>query len=192
MTSSFRALVIAAVLGASAGGCATARAKSAADAPPLDVPPPPLRTVEPLEAETPTPVPLVEEPARRTPPRPAPPPRRDQPRQEAPKPEPPKTEPPPEPARPVEEAPRPATPLQTAPPQAEVEAEQRIRGVLAKAKSDLARINVRSLSTDARQQYTTAERFVTQAEEALRQKNMVFARSVAQKAADLAAQLAGK
>ena len=57
---------------------------------------------------------------------------------------------------------------------------------------DLNRIDVRGLNADARTQYNTAKRFVTQAEDAMRAKNLVFARTVADKAAALAAQLGGK
>ena len=184
--------LLMAAVGASA--CASVHAKAPSDSPPLDMPAPPPRVVEPIETETPPPVPLVEEPARHAPARPAAPPaRRDTPRTEAPKPDPkPESPPPPEPAKPAEEPAKPSTPLQTGSPQTEAESEQRIRGTLARAKADLGRINVRGLNADARQQYQTAERFVSQAEESLRQKNLVFARSVADKAAAIAAQLAGK
>ena len=50
----------------------------------------------------------------------------------------------------------------------------------------------RALNAEARVQYDTAKRFISQSQEALRAKNLVFARSLADKAAALAAQLAGK
>ena len=95
-----------------------------------------------------------------------------------------------EPPKPAEEPPKP--PPQTAPVGRESEEEQRVRAQLMHATTDLNRIDYRALNADARTQYDTAKRFVTQAEEALRAKNLVFARSVADKAAALAAQLAGK
>jgi len=64
--------------------------------------------------------------------------------------------------------------------------------VLTRATTDLNRIDYRALNADARTQYDTAKRFVTQAQEALRAKNLVFARNLADKAAALAVQLAGK
>ena len=61
-----------------------------------------------------------------------------------------------------------------------------------RATADLNRIDYRALNAEARVQYDTAKRFISQAQEALRAKNLVFARSLADKAAALAAQLAGK
>ena len=61
----------AALLSASAtwsGGCTHTQAKTVPDAP-LEMPAPPPRSVEPVDVETPQPVPLPEEPARRAPPR---------------------------------------------------------------------------------------------------------------------------
>jgi hypothetical protein len=152
-----------------------------------------LGAVEAPDSEAPQPVPLPEEPAhhpagqRRTPP--------PTPRPEPPKPEPPKPEPPPqsgEPAKPPEEPPKPATTLQTIPAGAEVEVERSIRQQLTRAASDLSRVDYRALNTEARTQYDTAKGLVRQAEDALKVKNLVFARSLADKAAALAAQLAGK
>jgi hypothetical protein len=100
-----------------------------------------------------------------------------------------------EPPKPVEEPPKPPTPtttLQTAPTGTEGENERTTRTLLTRATTDLNRIDYRALNADARTQYDTAKRFVTQAQEALRAKNLVFARNLADKAAALAAQLAGK
>jgi protein-disulfide isomerase-like protein with CxxC motif len=47
------------------------------------------------------------------------------------------------------------------------------------------------LNADAKIQYDTAKRFIRQADDALRAKNLVFAKEVAAKAAALAAQLGG-
>ena len=63
---------------------------------------------------------------------------------------------------------------------------------LTRANNDLSRVDYRALNNDARTQYDTAKRFVQQADRALREKNLVFAKSVADKAAALAAQLAGR
>jgi hypothetical protein len=170
-------------------GCTKARAKVVPDAP-LDVPAPPPRDVETTETEPPPPATLVQEPARNAParqPRPATP----QPRAEQPRPEPPKPDTPPV-AEPKTEEPARPTPLQTMPPAAEGEAERSIRASLVRANNDLGRVDYRLLNKDARTQYDQAKRFVTQADEALRSKNLVFAKNLADKAATLAAQLAGR
>jgi hypothetical protein len=189
------AWVMGAILvAAGASACTTMRAKSGGEAPPLDMPPPPTRTAEATDTEPPPPVPLPEEPARRTPPRRQPTPT-PSPKPAENKPDTTKTDTPPavEAPKPAEEAPKPPPPtLQTAPAGREGEEEQRIRTQLTHATNDLNRIDYRALNADARTQYNTAKRFVTQAEDALKSKNLVFARSVADKAAALAAQLAGK
>jgi hypothetical protein len=182
-------------------GCvhANAQAKTTPDAP-LDMPAPPPREAEPNDAETPTPVPLVAEPARNSAARPRQPSSREPaktepPKPEAPKPEPPKPEtppPPPETPKPIEEAPKPPTTLQTTPATAEGVVERAIRASLARATADLNRIDYRALNADARTQYDTAKRFISQADGAIRSKNLVFAKNLADKAAALAAQLAGR
>jgi len=177
-----------------ASGCAKAHAKTTPDAP-LDVPLPPTRDVEPAESDAPPGVPLVTEPARNLPPRPrpapAPPPRPETPRTETPRTEPPKPETPAE-VKPVEEAPHPPTTLQTTPTTAEGDVERAIRATLTRATNELNRIDYRTLNPDARDQYDTAKRFIRNADEAVKNKNLVFAKTVADKAASIAAQLAGR
>ena len=173
--------------------CTRTQAKVTPDAP-LEVPAPPPRDVEVSDSEPPPPATLVQEPARNAPARLRPTTR--EPRAETARPaEPPTAEPPPsEPPKPIEE-PKPPTPpstLQTTPPSAEGEVERAIRASLAHANTDLNRVDYRALNNDARTQYDTAKRFVQQADRALREKNLVFAKSVADKAAALAAQLAGR
>jgi outer membrane biosynthesis protein TonB len=173
-----------------ASGCMRTAAKTTPDAPPLDMPAPPPREMEPNDAETPQPVPLVAEPARSTPPRPRPAPREQPPRVEPPKPEPPKPEPPPvEPIKPAEEPPKPPSTLQTTP--ATAEEERGIRASLSRATSALNRIDYRVLNADAKTQYDTAKRFIKQADDAVKAKNLVFAKNLADKAAAIAAQLGG-
>ena len=183
-----RALILVLLLACCAGGCARARAKTASDTPPLDMPPPPPRIIEPTATDLPAlvPLPVSQEPARRAPSRTTQPPRPG-----APKPETPKPEAPAELQRPAEEAPR-QTVLQTTPAGKEGEVERTIRAMLDRATADLNRIDYRRLNADAQTQYNTAKRFATQAEDALRVKNLVYARNLADKAATLAAQLAGR
>ena len=60
------------------------------------------------------------------------------------------------------------------------------------ATAELSRIDYRALNPDARTQYDTAKRFIRQADDAIRSKNLVFAKSFADKAATIAAQLGGR
>jgi hypothetical protein len=177
---------------ASSAACARAQAKVTPDRP-LDVPAAPPRDVEPTESETPQVIPLAQEPTRNTPARRPPTPPREQPRVEPPKPEPPPA-PPVEPPKPAEEPPKPppTATLQTTSPTAEIDLERSIRAAIVKATTDLNRVDYRALNGDARNQYDTAKRFITQAEQAIRSKNLVFAKTVVDKAVVLAAQLAGR
>jgi hypothetical protein len=176
---------------AGAAGCAHARAKTVSGAPPLEMPPPPPRVVETVEATPPPPpFPLVEEPAHQ----PVLPPARPVTRAEAPpKPEPPKVEQlPVEPPKVAEEPKAPPPTLQKTPAGAERDVERAIRGVITRAATALKRVDYRALNTDARTQYDTAKRFIEQAEDALKKRNLEFARNLADKALGLAAQLAGR
>jgi hypothetical protein len=173
-----------------AAGCSHPQAKTMPEMPPLEVPPPPPRDVQPTEVEAPQPVGLPTEPARSAPvrPRPTPPARQEPPKIEPPKPEAPPAEPP----KPVDEPAKPPTTLQTTPATAEGEVERGVRASLLRANTDLNRIDYRALNADARTQYDQAKRFVQQADEAIRTKNLVFAKTIADKAATIAAQLAGR
>ena len=117
----------------------------------LDVPVPPPRLVEPLDVEAPPPARLPEEPARPVPAhrRPAVPTGREPPKTEGLRPEPPAADVP----KAAEEAPKPAPPpttLQTTPAGAEGEVERSIRTTLARAATDLSRVDYRVLNADAR------------------------------------------
>ena len=180
-------------LSLTSAACHRAHAKTLPESPPLEVPAVPPREVEPIEVETPQPVPLPEEPARTPPPRLRPPAREQTPRAEPPRTEPPKTEQPPvETTKPEEEPAKPPALLQTTPPNTEGDLERAIRATLTRAHTDLNRIDAARLNADARVQYETAKSFIRQAEQAVRAKNLLFAKSVADKAAVLAAQLAPK
>lgn len=151
--------------------------------PDLEVPLPPPRNVEPPETQTPQPVSLVDVPAR-TVERPrvaAPPP----PRESRPEPRP---EPPAADTKPPEEG-KPVTTLQVTSTDRDAEVETRIRGILSAANTDLNQVDYRKLEPDAQMQYETVKSFMRQAEDALKSKNMVFAQTMAEKAATLASQL---
>jgi hypothetical protein len=188
VASAFVHSCIFCILALLVSACASAQAKGAAAGPPLDVPPPPSRVVEPIVAEVPPPLPLPEDP-RPAPVRPARPAaaapsaaRPETPRTDAAAAEPPK----------AEEPPKPPTTLQTTTAAAEGEVERGIRATLTRATADLGRINYRALNAEARAQYDTARRFIQQADEAIRQKNLVLAKNLADKAAGIAAQQAGR
>ena len=160
--------------------------------PPLNMPSPPARVV-PIASQ---PIPIVQpptvedvpsrEPEPIKPAAPAPPPRVDRGEQAPPA----RTETPADAGAAAGPAPGPPTPppaLQTtANP---TEAEQRTLASLRNAKRDLDKIDARRLNTEARSQYDIARRFVQQAEEALKNRNPVFAEQLADKAATLAALL---
>lgn len=181
-------------------GCLRLFARTAPEMPPLEVPAPPPRAVETADSEAPPPGTLVEAPTPSLPPgavtaaasRPrgavATTPKPDAAKVEPPKPEagPVAELPPPEPPRPA------AGTLQTAPPEREAELEKNIRELLGRADGTLSRIDYRKLNDDARLQYDQAKRFSEQAKDALRAKNLPYAFNLADKAATLAAQLAGR
>ena len=155
---------------------AKAQARTEVELPALDPPPPPPRVIATYPPEVkPDPAPPVSTETPSTP-RPAERP----PRPETAKPEPPKPDTPPPPA------PRPSLTI-TPTPGTEAQTENAIRTLLSKASRDLTRVNPASLGADQRAQYDTARRFLQQAEEALKSKNLVYAGTLADKASALAA-----
>ena len=183
-----RVLFLACLCAWAVSGCAHVTARTE-PSPALDVPTAPPRDVEPAavptteEAPAPTPAPeppSIPESRRGAAPRPPAPPR-EQPPAEAPKP----------PAVAATPTKPPAT-LQTTPAAADEELERGIRTTLVHASAELDRCDYRRLGADARIQYDTAKRFILQAEDAVRDKNLVFARNLADKALTLAIQLSGK
>ena len=172
-------------LAVSAGACAKARPASVPDGPPLQVPEPPQRVLAPLE-EPPA---AAATPEAETPP----------PAAAAPRPARPASEPKPQPAPPVAAQPSPppargATETRELRPAAPANpaTERSIRDLLARASRDLGQVNYGRLSADGRVQYEQAKRFGAQAEEALKQRNLIFASTLADKAATLASELLGR
>ena len=154
------------------------QARTAVAPEPLTVPPVPPRVIVPEIDEVPlAPAPAEPVAAPRPATQRADPPARP-PAVDPPKPE--TTEPPR-----TEEPPRVRTP-QTA---NDEQAEALVRSVLARAQGTLKGVDWRALSRAARDQYDTARRFITQAENALKIRNYVFARNLADKAETLARQL---
>lgn len=173
-----------------ASACAsTVKAKAPVERPNLEVPPPPPRVIEPAPVpETPPePVPDLPPPPAPAKPRPTPP------RQPAE----PKAEPKPEQTTP-ETAPaggqaQPEVPQLRTPQTADgTEAERTVRATLERAKSVLGTVNYNPLSNERKKAYNDAKAFIQQAEDALKQKNYVFAQSLSTKAETLATELAGR
>lgn len=176
-----------------AAGCTRAQAKVVPELPALDVPAPPPRHVEAAEVEPPAPPPPPEDPAPAVPARPRTTPTVQQ-RPEPAKPEPPKVEVPlPAEVKPAEESrTAPLGTLQTQPAGLEAQLEKKINDMISRAGTNLNRVDYAGLNADARTQYDQAKRFISQAQEALRAKNLVFAENLADKANTLAAQLSGR
>jgi hypothetical protein len=167
-------VVVAAALLCAVSACAKVQAKTPAPAP-LETPAPPPRVV----------VPVV------LPPAPEPPPPASQPSAPVTPPRPAAT-PPPTAAPPVKPPDKPATAPETAPPPPSsdvVELEEKTRQLLRDAQRDLDRVVPLNLNTDAKAQYDQARRFITQAQDGLKKKYYLYALGLAEKAANLAAQL---
>ena len=180
------AMPLTALSALSAAGCATLHARTVG--PVLETPAPPPRVVpsarQPIESQPIVASPPVGE-VQTSPPAAIKPPDNTPPPAAVPAPAP---APPVASERPPAQAPAepPPTLQTTANP---VAAEQRTRAALANATRDLGRIDVRTLSTDAKTQYDIARRFIAQARQALSANNFEFAQQLADKAATLAALL---
>jgi len=168
------------LLTASLGACAAkAQVRTEVELPLLDPPPPPPRvvTIYQDEPELVPITPAVEAVPTRPPARPA--------RAEA-RPEPPAA---PEPAVDVAKPAAPPSLTLTLAPGTEAQTAEAIRELIARATRDLSRVNAGSLNADGRAQVEAARRFLQQAEEALKARNVVFAGKLADKAATMAAVL---
>ena len=115
------------------------------------------------------------------------------------RPRPVRTEPPPKPETPPETAPPtvepPAAPaagagLRTVETRDDVEATRRVRETLGRATATLGKVSVNSLGREARSQYDMAQRFIAQADEAIRVRNFMLAAYLAGKAETIARELA--
>ena len=163
----------------SAGACAKASAASVPNGPPLQVPEPPPRVLAPVE-ET-----IVATPAPAEGSAPAAPaaPRTSAPRTQEPRPPAAAVAPPPAPA------PTETRDLRAAPSASNAATERTVRDLLARAARDLGRTDYRRLSAEGRETYDQSRRFSQQAQQALKERNVAFAMTLADKAATLAAEL---
>ena len=157
-----------------------ARAEVIPEGPPLVVPNPPAHQIaveQVAEAPAPEPPPAPE-PA--PPPKPAvntPPPR---PRAEAP------------PSQPAA-APQPETPtvrVAPAPTSTSATDERKVRELMGKASTDLARVDYKRLTNEGKAQYDQSKRYSEDAQAAIKERNFVYALTLAEKAANIAAELA--
>lgn len=175
-------------LAASAAGCAKARAATVPNGPPLAMPLPPPRVFSPVEEEPLQTSPVVAEAPASEAPNVPPPPQRgrgtNKPREaeKAEAPLPPASAPAAELARELRAASTPA----------DAEAEQKIRALLKTARGNLDNVVLSKLSPAGKEQYDQARSFAAQGDAALTQRNYVFAETLADKAAKLAAELPGK
>lgn len=180
-------IVLAPLLGA----CASASAKTKpVEMPPLSVPPPPPRVIEPAPMPEPMPEPVAD-----LPPAPAAKPARPAAREtkEPSKPEakPPETQAQETPQQPAP-VPQPPTQLRTPATANDSAAETAIRGVVDRGRNLLNGVNFGMLSNERKKAYQDAKMFLDQAESALKQGNYVFAQALADKGELLAHDLAGR
>lgn len=177
--------------------CASAQAKGT-DGPTLDVPPPPPHVVEiaaePLEPVGEIPNPNTPAPARTA--RPAA--RETAPKPDTSKPEPPRTDAPattpaPAPETPAPVAPPPPNPQLLTPQTADTSgAAKNVRSTIDRATKTLSTVNYGPLSNERKKAYDDAKLSLQQAEEALKQGNIVFAQAMATKAEILAQGITGR
>lgn len=146
------------------------------------VPVPPPRIIVPTD---PTPSPPPEEtPAPATPARPRPT------RPAAPRPD-PRVEPPKpadtaEGAKPPNGQETPPAPVPTLEMQPGDRGDAGVRQQLSRAADGLQKVNYAALSNDLKAQYDTAKRFITLGEQALKEQNLIFAATLAEKAGAIA------
>ena len=180
-------LVLTAIGGAA---CTTTRAEVPLERPALDVPPPPPRMIVPLppppQSPRPDPVPALGEAGTSTTAKPRPS------REKEP---PPKTEPKPE-EKPAETTP-PANPSPVPPLRIPAGGDPNEQAAQIRATIDLTRatlngIDYQKLLEPRRKQYEEAKLFANQAEQALKEKNLVMAKEFADKAERLTKELTGR
>lgn len=179
-------------------GCAILSARKAPELPPMNVPPPPPRVIEP--APEPLPEPVAELPT--APPsstvsrgntRPAAP--RPSPQQETKPADPKPVEPPPtaqDPAPVAQPPTQPAAQLRTPQTADTSNAEKVVRATLDRASGLLKTVDYRLLNPERKKAYDDSQGFIKEAEEKLKEGNFVYAQAVAKKAETLARELAGK
>ena len=165
-------------------GCGSkARAETLPDGPPLAVPAAPAHQIaieQIAEAPPPEPEPAPE------PEKPAPAVVTRKPPQPSPRAETPPTTPP------AAAVPQPQSdaPTVRAAPAAGSATEGKVKALLSQAETDLAkRVDYQKLSTEGRAQYEQSKRFADEARQAIKERNFLLALTLAEKAANMAAEL---
>ena len=182
------AIVLASAL---VSGCATTRAEVPRERPALDMPLPPPRVIVPLPPPDPPLEPVGELPGNT-----APAPSRPRPPQQRPVENNPKPDPKPEEtAKPADPPPAVAPPVpQLRTPEvgntAQVAAQ--VRDTIERTKKTLDNVDYRTLARVRQKAYDDAKLFYTQAEEALKNNNLLVAKELAEKAERLAKELQGR
>jgi hypothetical protein len=194
MSSRFIRAFLLVLSGTLAGAaCATTRAETPRERPALDVPVPPPRVILPMPPEAPLPEPVGELPGSS-----APPPTRPRPQQQRPadtnaKPDPKQEETakPPDPNPPNAVAP-PVPQLRTPEVGNSAQVAAQVRDTIERTKKTLDNIDYRTLAPVRQKAYDAAKLFYTQAEEMLRNNNLLAAKELAEKAERLAKDLQGR
>jgi hypothetical protein len=178
-----------------AAGCAKTHARTEPVQPALEPPPSPPRVIVPAEPEQPSEAPQPGPTAQARPvSRPRTSGRSDSSKSDAPgSPDVKKPDSAPEvPGNPSRQGSAQLGALQMVRPGDQGELERAIRDRLTRASRDLGRVDYAALSADAKAQYDTAKRFVQQAEQALKERNFIFAAKLADKAETLSAILVAR
>jgi outer membrane biosynthesis protein TonB len=178
---------VAALAGAAA--CTTTKAAAPIEHPALDVPPPPPRVVVPLPPPQPQlePVESLGSDALPAPPRPRPAPKETQKPEQ--KPEDPK---PPEPTPPPAQAPPPPPVLRMPETTSSAQLAKQIQDSIARSKAILEKVDYRRLSSVGVKAYEESKLFAQEAEDALKENNLAYAKELADKAERLAKGLQGR
>lgn len=176
--------LLAVTMALAVAACAHPKAETLPEMPALDVPAAPERVIAPPPPEEP-PAPAAPEQAA-----PAARPARPRPQQAPTS----KVDPTSGAAAPptAPAAPPAAGTLQTTSPANQAEVIRNVRDLLTRAQRDLKRVDYAALNADGKAQYDTARRFIDQAEQALKEQNLVFARTLADKAATLGRSLVSR
>jgi hypothetical protein len=190
MSCFFRRIALIGLATVLVSGCATTRAETPRERPALEVPVPPPRVITPLAPpQPPMPAPVPELPGNTAPPSTRPRPQR--PPESTAKPEKPEE-------KPVDPTPPPPN---TTPPVAQLrtpevgnagQAAAQIRETIERTKKTLENIDYRTLVPDRQKVYDDSKLFYMQAEENLKNSNLLVAKELADKAEKLAKGLQGR
>jgi hypothetical protein len=82
--------------------------------------------------------------------------------------------------------------LETVLPGSQADVERTVRRQINQANSDLKNVKRETLNADGKAQFDAAKRFIEQAEQAIKDRNLVYAAKLSDKAATLAALLVGR